>query len=94
MPRNNAPMSAEILSLKALTFLGNSEDGLLRFVTLTGIAPKTLMDRVEEPGVQVAILDFLLMDEALLLAFCQEESLQPRAIHLAKHRLEGPGSDY
>ena len=94
MPRQNPAPSAELLALKALTFLGNSEDGLVRFVALAGIEPQALMERVEEKGVQVAILDFLLTDEGLLLAFCQEESLKPQEIHRAKYQLERPRGEY
>ena len=94
MPRRNPPQSAEILALKALTFLGNSEDGLVRFLGQADMQPGELAARAEEKGVQAAILDFLLADEALLLAFCEDESLQPRDVHLAKHRLDGGDDNY
>jgi hypothetical protein len=89
MPIRPNNKNAEILALNALTFLGNSEAGLGPFLASADMQPQQLAARVEEPGVQIAILDFLLADEALLLAFCQGESLQPKDIHLAKYRLEG-----
>jgi hypothetical protein len=76
------------LALNALTFLGNSDDALARFLAQSSMQPKDLMAHVEESGVQAAILDFLLSEEELLLAFCQAESLQPKQVHQAKYRLE------
>lgn len=89
MAHRKAPQSAEVLALKALNFLGNSENGLNRFLLGADMQPQALAARIEEPGVQAAILDFLLSDEALLLEFCGAESLQPKDIHLAKYRLDG-----
>ena len=89
MARQTAPQSAEILALKALNFLGNSENGLNRFLLGADMQPQELAARAEEQGVQAAILDFLLADEELLLGFCQAESLQPKDVHLAKYRLDG-----
>ena len=37
----------------------------------------------------VAVLDFLLGHEDLLLSFCESLSLAPRQVHLARHALGG-----
>jgi len=37
----------------------------------------------------LAVLDFLLAHEDLLLAFCGSAGVEPGALHLARHRLEG-----
>ena len=93
MARLSQSQNAQIIALKALTFLGNSEDSLERFVVNADMQPKDLAARVQESGVQSAILVFLLADEALLQAFCRQESIQPRDIHLAKHQLDGSRDD-
>lgn len=37
----------------------------------------------------VAVLDFLLAHEDLLLQFCESAAVAPRQLHLARHRLGG-----
>jgi hypothetical protein len=39
----------------------------------------------------LAVLDFLLANEDLLLGFCESAAVEPEAVHLARHRLEGTG---
>jgi hypothetical protein len=96
MPR---PMSkainsdaAEALALQALTFLLSEPQRLTRFLSLTGMGPETLRAAATSPDLQAATLEYLLSDESLLLAFCQEAGADPATIapfheFLAKHAL-------
>ncbi|MEJ1969575.1 MAG: DUF3572 domain-containing protein [Rhizomicrobium sp.] len=83
------PDRAQILALKALGFLANSEDALDRFTALSGLDRGTLRERAGEAEMLASVLDFLLSDEALLVDFCHGESCDPKAIHMARHVLGG-----
>ena len=72
------PQSAEALALKALEFLVNSPDNLDGFMAVTGINGFELRERVEEPTVLAAVVDFMLKNEGLLIEFCNTASIRPR----------------
>ncbi len=82
---------AEILALKALRFLAESDGGLNRFVAGSGLAAADLRRLAREPETLAAVMDFLLSDEGLLLQFCQAEELDPRAVQRLRAQL--PGSE-
>lgn len=81
------PKSAEALALKALEFLANSPDNLDAFLAATGINGYELRERVEEPAVLAAVIDFVLRNEQLLTDFCDAASIRPRDVHVAHHLL-------
>jgi hypothetical protein len=81
------PENAEILALEGLGWLAGEEDGIQRFLTQSGIEAAALRDAAGSPEMGVAILDFLLENEDLLLRFCESASLSPKELHLARHRL-------
>jgi hypothetical protein len=80
---------AEILAIKALTFLAHSPDDLDRFVTLSGIAPTDLRARAGDPEILAAVLDFILSDDSRVSGFCEEVAIDPRELHAARHALPG-----
>jgi hypothetical protein len=84
-----ASVSAETIGLKGVGFLASSEDDLLRFMGISGVGLDELRERAGEPEVLIAVIDFLLSEDALLTAFCEAESLTPQMVHLAQHRLSG-----
>lgn len=83
--------SAQTLALQALAFLAARDDPFTAFLSLSGTDPATLRARAAEPEVLAAVLDFLLADEALLVAFCQAEALPFEAP--ARARASLPGGD-
>ena len=80
---------AEILALEGLTWLAGQEEGLGRFLDQTGIDVPALKAGAGSPEMGMAVLDFLLANEDLLLAFCESVGMEPQALHLARHRLDG-----
>jgi uncharacterized protein DUF3572 len=84
------PDVAQTIALKALGFVANSEGALDRLMELSGLDRLTLRERAGEPEVLASLLDFLLMDEGLLVDFCRDESLDPKDVHMARHLLGGP----
>ena len=83
------PDRAEVLALEGLGWLAGQEDGIQRFLNQSGIDAATLRDAAGTPELGVAVLDFLLANEDLLLPFCESLSLDPRRVHLARHALGG-----
>ncbi|MBS0273099.1 MAG: DUF3572 domain-containing protein [Proteobacteria bacterium] len=83
------PANAEILALKSLAFLANSGEPLDRFMALSGAGADELRDRAGEPEFLAAVMDFLLSDEALLTAFCDDASIDPREFQMARQALPG-----
>jgi hypothetical protein len=77
------------LALRALAFLAQDEDRAARFLALTGLDGGAVRDLLGEAGFQLAVLDHLAGDEALLLEFVAAESLPPEAIGRARRRLGG-----
>ena len=80
---------AEILALEGLGWLVGDEDGLSRFLSLSGLDEGALRAQAGSPDMHVAVLDFLLAHEDLLLKFCESAATQPRQLHLARHQLGG-----
>lgn len=83
-----APAAAE-LSLRALAFLAGDEEQVGRFLALTGLDPGDLRGLLGDRGFQLAVLDHIAGDEALLLAFAAAESLPPEAVGRARRALGG-----
>lgn len=90
MALKSTPDQAATTALKALGYLADFEPELNRFLELSGTAPQTLRERADEPEFLVAILDFLLTNEALLVGFCDATSVAARDVHIARHVLAGP----
>ena len=82
--------SAEILALEGLGWLAGQDEGLDRFLEVSGLDPAGLRAAAGAPGTGLAVLEFLLANEPLLVAFCDATGTSPQTIHAARHKLEGP----
>jgi len=89
MPAKLTPKNAEILALKGLAYLANSDGPLDRFMALSGAGADELRERAGEPEFLAAVMDFLLSDEELLVAFCEDASIDPRDMQMARMALPG-----
>ena len=81
--------NAEILALQGLGWLAGDEEGLERFLALSGLDMGSLRTQAGSPDMNIAVLDFLLGHEDLLMRFCEASGIAPRDLHLARHRLGG-----
>ena len=86
MPSMN-PERAEVLALEGLGWLAGQDDGIQRFLTQSGIDAESLRDAAGSTGMNVAVLDFLLGHEDMLLPFCESLSIAPTVVHMARHVL-------
>ena len=62
--------AAETLALQALGWMAGEEGVLMAFLAASGAAPEELRARALEPGFLASVLDFLLTDDAWVMAFC------------------------
>ncbi|MBS0249563.1 MAG: DUF3572 domain-containing protein [Proteobacteria bacterium] len=84
---------AEALALQILTYVLTDTKQISRFLALTGSDPQDLRNIATSRELQLATLEFLLSDEGLLLAFCQEHGIDPALIAPAHQLLAGPIHD-
>ena len=67
--------AAEALALRALVWTLDDEQRCQAFMAATGAAPADLAAGAGDPAFLGAVLDFLLSDEARVIAFCTDENL-------------------
>ncbi len=73
----NRQESAQALALQALGWLAQDADRLGAFMATGGLDLADLRAQAGDPMLLAAVLDFLLADETLLLAFCAEAEVPP-----------------
>ena len=62
--------SAELLAIEALSWLVTNDELLPVFLNSTGADASDLRARAQDPEFLGAVLDFLLMDDSWISAFC------------------------
>lgn len=72
-----ARTSAETLALQALAWIAAEPDRLSGLMATTGLWPDEVRARASDPAFLGGVLDFMLGDEAQLLAFCAENEIAP-----------------
>ncbi|KZK79594.1 DUF3572 domain-containing protein [Pseudovibrio ascidiaceicola] len=85
--------TAQEIAIGALTFLGSEPEQLGRFLSLAGIGPQEIRDAAAEPGFLAGVLEFLMQDEQLLLAYTESVGVRPTMIAAAHLKLAG-GVDF
>lgn len=80
---------AESIALQALSFIVKDNELLDQFLTNSGLTPQELKGRVNEPELLGGVLDTLLINDEVLLAFCNSASLSPNTIMVARQSLPG-----
>jgi hypothetical protein len=64
------PENAQVLALQALAWIASEDQVLPLFLAATGAGLADLRAQAAEPEFQGAVLDFLLQDDARVVAFC------------------------
>ena len=86
---SDAQDAAETLALQALGWLAANEDLLPVFLGSTGAGEGDLKTRASDPVFLGAVLDFLMMDDAWVMAFCDAHALPYDRIMQARAVLPG-----
>jgi hypothetical protein len=79
--------TAETLAVQALGFIAEDEARLTGFVASTGIAVQSIRTAAGEPDFLAGVLDHVLADENLLMAFADSAGVDPAGIAHARHAL-------
>jgi Protein of unknown function (DUF3572) len=88
-PAGIAREYAETLAIAALSFLAEEPERLGVFLSLTGIGPEAVREAAREPDFLAGVLDHVLSDETLLLAFADGAGLNPADVARARQALGG-----
>lgn len=86
--------SAETTALKVLAWLVQEEEILPVFLGASGISPDELRARAGSREVLAAVLDFVTMDDAWVMACAEATGLDPRAPMMAKEVMAGPAASH
>jgi hypothetical protein len=82
---------AETLAAVALAWLASDKDALGRFMALAGLSAGELRGRAADPEFLGFVLDFVLEDDASVLATAETAGVAPDRIAVARSLL--PGGD-
>jgi len=83
------PEAAETVALQALAHVVGETEARERFLALSGADRATLRAEAGNAAFLAGVLDFVLGDEALLLAFCDAAGLAPETPARARAALPG-----
>lgn len=81
--------SAETIGLQALGWLVGNEELLPVFLGATGASVDELAKNAQMPAFLGSVLDFLVMDDAWVMAFCDDTNLPYQAPMQARAALPG-----
>jgi len=76
-----------MLAIQALAFIAEENDRLTAFLAVTGLAPDRIRAAAREPSFLVGVLEHMLSDENLLIAFSQSAGINPAEIARASNIL-------
>jgi Protein of unknown function (DUF3572) len=79
--------TAEMLAVQALAFIAEDDGRLSGFIALTGIAVQSIRDAAREPNFLAGLLEHILADENLLIAFAASAGIDPAEVARARQAL-------
>jgi hypothetical protein len=88
-PSPAAREAAEMLAIQALGFIAAEPERLEAFLGATGLTLDRLRESATEPDFLAGVLEHMLADESLLLAFAESAAIDPAAVARARNALGG-----
>jgi hypothetical protein len=82
--------AAAQMAIAALTFIAAEPERLGRFLAMSGIGPESIRDAARDPQFLVGVLDHIVSDETLLVAFAEQSDIDPEEVMRARESLAGP----
>jgi hypothetical protein len=79
--------TAEMLAVQALAFIAEDDGRLTGFTASTGIAVQSIRDAAREPNFLAGVLEHILADETLLIAFAGSAGIDPAEVTRARQAL-------
>ena len=84
-----SPEIAEPVALQALGWLVGNDDICPTFLGATGSSVDDLRERATDPAFQASILEFITMDDAWVMAFCDTVNIAYDQPLMARYALPG-----
>lgn len=85
---------AELIAVAVLSHLAQEPERIGRFLAVTGLGPENLRAAARDKSFYPALLDYMLANEADLVAFATEMNLDPARIRMARDVLAPPAVPY
>jgi hypothetical protein len=79
--------AAEALAIQALAYVAGEPERLGRFLAVTGIGPDRIREAARESHFLAGVLDHVLDDERLLVAFAADAKIDPAEVARARDAL-------
>jgi len=92
-PLPAARQTAEMLAVQALTFIAEDHERMSLFLAATGLQPGQIRTAAQEEGFFAGVLEHMLGDESLLVAFADSAGIDPAEIARA-HAALGRGGKW
>ncbi len=79
-----------MIGVAGLSWLAADPERIGRFLAVTGLGPENVRAAARDPSFLPALLDYLLANEADLVAFATEMNLDPARARMARDVLSPP----
>jgi hypothetical protein len=86
---SNTRNAADTVALEAMTWLVGNEDLLQVFLGATGASESDLRGALDDPDFLGSVLDFILMDDAWIIACCDARGWPYERLAQARQALPG-----
>jgi hypothetical protein len=86
-PLPAAREAAEMLAVQALSFIAEDPERMTGFLSATGLEPGQIRTGAREKGFFAGVLEHMLADESLLVAFADSAGINPAEIARARAAL-------
>jgi hypothetical protein len=83
------PERAEHIAISALAWLASNDELLPLFLGTSGAAAEDIRAQAENPAFLGSVLEFLTMDDAWVVAFCDLHALKYEEPLMARYALPG-----
>ena len=81
--------AAEDFSIQVFGWLADDHARIGAFLGWSGESPASLRDRMEDPTLLLALIEFLMLDESMLIEACQALETSPETPMQARAALPG-----
>jgi hypothetical protein len=81
--------AAKMLAIQALGFIAEEPERLTGFLDVTGLTVDQIRVSAEQPDFLTGVLEHMLADEGLLIAFAESIGVDPGDIARARNALAG-----
>ncbi len=83
-PDSRSKEAAETLAIQALAFIAEEPDRLATFLGATGLSPDSIRKSANQPHFLLGVLEHMLSNESLLVAFADSAGINPADIARAR----------